>query len=201
MIGCVLLAGGKSSRMNSVDKTLLEIYGHSLLSIILNKLELDKNKIVLNTNREPEIFKQYKLNIIKDSLPHHQGPLAGILSGLEWFDKQNMDFEWIVSMPIDTPFFPKNLIRKLYDETIKKNKLIGVAKSNGRNHPVFSIWHISLKKPLIKALNSNIRKIDLFTKTYTPVEVEFKSSVDQFFNINTPEDLEIAKTMYKEGHL
>ena len=54
MIGCVLLAGGKSSRMNSVDKTLLEIYGHSLLSIILNKLELDKNKIVLNTNREPE---------------------------------------------------------------------------------------------------------------------------------------------------
>ncbi len=201
MIGCVLLAGGKSSRMNSVDKTLLEIYGHSLLSIILNKLELDKNKIVLNTNREPEIFKQYKLNIIKDSLPNHQGPLAGILSGLEWFDKQNMNFEWIVSIPIDTPFFPKNLIKKLYDETIKKNKLIGVAKSNGRNHPVFSIWHISMKNPLIKALNSNIRKIDLFTKTYTPVEVEFKSSVDQFFNINTPEDLEIAKTMYKEGHL
>ena len=83
----------------------------------------------------------------------------------------------------------------------KKNKLIGVAKSNGRNHPVFSIWHISTKKPLIKALNSNIRKIDLFTKTYAPVEVEFKSSIDQFFNINTPEDLEIAKTMYKEGHL
>ena len=201
MIGCVLLAGGKSSRMNSVDKTLIEIYGLSLLSIILNKLELDKKRIVLNTNREPEIFKQYQLNIIKDSFPNHQGPLAGILSGLEWFDNQNMNFEWMVSMPIDTPFFPKNLIRKLHEETIENNKLIGVAKSNGRNHPVFSIWHLSLKKPLIKALSSNIRKIDLFTKTYLPVEVEFKSSVDQFFNINTPEDLEVAKTMYKEGHL
>ena len=65
MIGCVLLAGGKSSRMNSVDKTLIEIYGLSLLSIILNKLELDKKRIVLNTNREPEIFKQYQLNINK----------------------------------------------------------------------------------------------------------------------------------------
>ena len=201
MIGCVLLAGGKSSRMNNVDKTLLEINNKTLLSIIINKLNFDKNNIVLNTNRDPKIFKEYKLNITKDSLENFQGPLAGILSGLEWFDSQDKNFEWMVSMPIDTPFFPNNLIEKLYKSVSKNNKLIGVAKSNGRNHPVFSIWHISIKKALIDALNNNIRKIDLFTKTYQPIEVEFTSSIDQFFNINTPEDLEIAKKIFEESKI
>ena len=161
MIGCVLLAGGKSSRMNNVDKTLIEINNKTLLSIIINKLNFDKNNIVLNTNRNPKIFAEYKLNITKDSLENFQGPLAGILSGLEWFDSQDKNFEWMVSMPIDTPFFPNNLIEKLYKSVSKNNKLIGVAKSNGRNHPVFSIWHISIKKALIDALNNNIRKICL----------------------------------------
>ena len=46
MIGCVLLAGGKSSRMNNVDKTLIEINNKTLLSIIINKLNFDKNNIV-----------------------------------------------------------------------------------------------------------------------------------------------------------
>ena len=112
MIGCVLLAGGKSSRMNNVDKTLIEINNKTLLSIIIDKLNFDKNNIVLNTNRNPKIFEEYKLNITKDSLENFQGPLAGILSGLEWFDSQDKNFEWMVSMPIDTPFFPNNLIEK-----------------------------------------------------------------------------------------
>ena len=54
---------------------------------------------------------------------------------------------------------------------------------------------------LIDALNNNIRKIDLFTKTYQPIEVEFTSSIDQFFNINTPEDLEIAKKIFEESKI
>ena len=120
MIGCVLLAGGKSSRMNNVDKTLIEINNKTLLSIIINKLNFDKNNIVLNTNRDPKIFEEYKLNVTKDSLENFQGPLAGILSGLEWFDSQDKNFEWMVSMPIDTPFFPNNLISEL----IRENEFI-----------------------------------------------------------------------------
>ena len=58
-----------------------------------------------------------------------------------------------------------------------------------------------IKKALIDALNNNIRKIDLFTKTYQPIEVEFTSSIDQFFNINTPEDLEIAKKIFEESKI
>ena len=46
MIGCVLLAGGKSSRMNGIDKALVRINNKTLLSIIINKLNFDKSNIV-----------------------------------------------------------------------------------------------------------------------------------------------------------
>ena len=37
MIGCVIMAGGKSSRMNGIDKALMEINEKTLLSIAINK--------------------------------------------------------------------------------------------------------------------------------------------------------------------
>ena len=114
MIGCVLLAGVKSSRMNGIDKALVKINNKTLLQLILDKLKIDNNKIVLNTNRDANNFKDYNLNIINDTIPNFQGPLAGILSGLEWFDEQDNDIEWVVSLPIDTPFFPEKLVGKLF---------------------------------------------------------------------------------------
>ena len=199
MIGCVIMAGGKSSRMNGIDKTLMEIKDHTLLSIVINKITHQTKYIVLNSNRDPSIFKNYNIKVIKDTISNHPGPLAGVLTGIEWFYKNNTNIKWVVSVPVDSPFFPNNLINKLYEAVIKSKKLIGVSSSNGRNHPVFSIWHISLMQPLQEALNSNIRKIDLFTKSYNPAVVDFSSSVDPFFNINTPEDLKIANDLFAKG--
>ena len=45
MIGCVLLAGGKSSRMNGIDKALVRINNKTLLQLILDKLKIDKSRI------------------------------------------------------------------------------------------------------------------------------------------------------------
>ena len=178
MIGCVLLAGGKSSRMNGIDKALVRINNKTLLQLILDKLKIDNNKIVLNTNRDANNFKDYNLNIINDTIPNFQGPLAGILSGLEWFDEQDNDIEWVVSLPIDTPFFPDNLVDKLFECVNKKYIYIYI---------------------YINSLKNNIRKIDIFTQKYTPVEVHFTSSFDQFFNVNTPDDLKLAEDMFSKG--
>ena len=57
MIGCVIMAGGKSSRMNSIDKTLMKINEQTLLSIVINKATHQTKYIVLNSNRDPSIFK------------------------------------------------------------------------------------------------------------------------------------------------
>ena len=199
MIGCVIMAGGKSSRMNSIDKTLMKINEQTLLSIAINKATHQTKYIVLNSNRDPSIFQNYNITVIKDTILNHPGPLAGVLTGIEWFYKNNKKIKWVVSVPVDSPFFPNNLIKRLYETVVKSKKLIGVSSSNGRNHPVFSIWHISLMQPLQEALNNNIRKIDLFTKSYNPAAVDFSSSVDPFFNINTPEDLKNANNLFTKG--
>ena len=57
MIGCVIMAGGKSSRMNGIDKALIEINEQTLLSIAINKSKDQTKYIVLNSNRDPSIFK------------------------------------------------------------------------------------------------------------------------------------------------
>ena len=201
MIGCVIMAGGKSSRMNGIDKALMEINEKTLLSIAINKATQQTKYIVLNSNRDPSIFKNYNITVIKDTISNHPGPLAGVLSGIEWFYKNNKKIKWVVSLPVDSPFFPNNLIKKLYETVVKSKKLIGVSSSKGRHHPVFSIWHISLMQPLQEALNNNIRKIDLFTKSYNPATVDFSSSVDPFFNINTPEDLKNANNLFTKGQI
>ena len=201
MIGCVIMAGGKSSRMNGIDKALMEINEKTLLSIAINKANQQTKYIVLNSNRDPSIFKNYNIKVIKDTISNQPGPLAGVLSGIEWFYKNNKKIKWVVSLPVDSPFFPNDLIKKLYDTVVKSKKLIGVSSSNGRKHPVFSIWHISLMQPLQEALNNNIRKIDLFTKSYNPATVDFSSSVDPFFNINTPEDLKNANNLFTKGQI
>ena len=201
MIGCVIMAGGKSSRMNGIDKALMEINEQTLLSIAIKKATQQTKYIVLNSNRDPSIFKNYSIKVIKDNISNHPGPLAGVLTGIEWFYKNNKKIKWVVSVPVDSPFFPNNIIKKLYETVVKSKKLIGVSSSNGRNHPVFSIWHISLMQPLQEALNNNIRKIDLFTKSYNPATVDFSSSVDPFFNINTPEDLKNANDLFTKGQI
>ena len=41
--------------------------------------------------------------------------------------------------------------------------------------------------------------MELFTKSYNPATVDFSSSVDPFFNINTPEDLKNASNLFIKG--
>ena len=59
MIGCVIMAGGKSSRMNGIDKALIKINDQTLLSIAIKKAKDQTKYIVLNSNRDPLIFKNY----------------------------------------------------------------------------------------------------------------------------------------------
>ena len=44
-----------------------------------------------------------------------------------------------------------------------------------------------------------IAQINKFTQKYTPVEAHFTSSFDQFFNVNTPDDLKLAEDMFSKG--
>ena len=191
------MAGGKSRRMGGQDKAFVLLNKKPMLSHVIDRLNKQTKNIVLNSNKNPEVFKSFKIKVMSDTVKDFPGPLAGVLSGMEWFNIENKKIKWVLSVPIDSPFFPLDLIKKLHFSLKNSNKLIAVAKSNKKIHPVFALWNMSLLNPIKNAINNDIRKIDLFTEPYQPQIVDFVSKIDPFFNINTPEDLKMAEKYFE----
>lgn len=195
----VVLSGGLSKRMGE-DKSEKKINGKSLIELVLKRSEEQVAKIIINSNKEKNLFLRlgYK-NIIKDCIDGNLGPLVGILSGLKWVEK-NSNNKWLVCFPVDSPFFPKNLVSKFLEES--KDYEILMAKSLGRVHPVFSMWKVNsnMAIELEKFLMNNQRKIDAFTKNFKTRVVNFPDiGYDPFFNVNTPDDLLKAETIYEKN--
>ena len=109
---------------------------------------------------------------------------------MKWLKKNN-NFTHLMSFPIDSPFFPNNLVSKFL---VYKDKYEIISANSERNHPVFSLWHLKLEEELEICIKNGTRKIDEFTRKKTKV-VKFKNfGYDPFFNINTEEDLSIAES-------
>ena len=189
----VILAGGLSKRMKGENKFFKKINNKTIIEHIILKASQQVTKLIINANINKSKFKKFDLDIIKDSVKGFKGPLAGILSAMQYGKKNN--FKWLVTLPCDAPFFPFDLVNKLLKNAEKKKCKIVIVKSNNRTHPVIGIWSISLKKSLSNTLvKENIKKIDLFIKKHNFSIVNFSyDKIDPFFNINSYRDLDKAK--------
>src|SRR6185369_11135051 len=108
---CCILAGGRGQRMGGKDKAFIRLAGKTLLDHVASRLALQARAIVLNANGEPSRFAAFGLPVIADGISGHAGPLAGILAGLEWAAAE--DASEMVSVAIDTPFLPRDLVTRL----------------------------------------------------------------------------------------
>tara|TARA_B100001123_G_scaffold80815_1_gene91951 strand:+ start:149 stop:769 length:621 start_codon:yes stop_codon:yes gene_type:complete len=189
----VILAGGLSRRMNKENKFLKKFNKKTLIEIIVDKAIKQVPNIIINANISKSYFKKIKLEVVKDSIGGFKGPLAGILTGMEYGKKKN--YKWLITFPCDAPFFPINLVKKFLLKLKNSRYKIVIVKSNNRIHPVFGIWSISLKDSLVKAMKKdNIRKIDLFIKKHEYAILNFNyNKIDPFFNINNLSDLKKAR--------
>ena len=202
-IAGVILSGGRSSRMGGGDKTLLSLGGKPLLTRAIERLAPQSGALAINANSNIEEFSEFGFPVIQDSLPGRQGPLAGILAGLDWAAGSGLDH--IVSVAGDTPFFPANLVEKLYVEALKEGAAIAIAATRPRDiplarHPTFGLWPVALKEDLRSSLLSGTRKIVAWADRHGTVAVEFEiPGFDPFFNINTPEDMSMAERIAEES--
>jgi len=89
MISGIILAGGKNSRMNGVDKAFLKINSKA---IILRTLDIFKDIfeeiwIITNTTERYRFLKSEKVFVVPD-LIKNKGPLAGIYTGLKYMTNE-----------------------------------------------------------------------------------------------------------------
>ncbi|MEO5322652.1 molybdenum cofactor guanylyltransferase MobA [Mesorhizobium sp. CC13] len=198
-IAGLILAGGRSTRMGGTDKTLLVLGGRPMIARVLDRLQRQASPMAINTNGDPSAFAHFGVDVIADTIAGHQGPLAGILAGMEWAANRSTGTH-LLSVAGDTPFFPGDLAARLAHGGSADR--IAAAASNGRVHPTFALWPVSLRRTLAEFLESgNTRRVMTFMEQAGMDVVEFQSEepgiapLDPFFNINTPEDLAEAERL------
>ncbi len=193
----MILLGGKNSRMG-MPKWRLSLGKQSILEHIISRLGNSSPSIVLNGNQEE--LKAYTYPIIPDTIGDFQGPLAGLLSGLEYAKKVGKS--WVITCPCDTPFLPLDFVTRLINNIGPKAEC-AIASSYGKNHPVCGLWSIDLIAPLKHTLlNSHRRSIGWWATQLTPTPsiIDFSDvgDTDPFMNINTQADWARAIELYDQ---
>ena len=197
----LLLAGGQSRRMGGGDKCLMELGGQTLLRRLIATAAPQVGPLVLNTNSDPALFRDYGLPIAPDVVDGYAGPLAGVLTGLEWAVANAPHCDWVASFASDAPFAPTDLVSRMRTALEREDSDMACASSAGRDHPVFALWPVRLAAELRAAVvTEGVRKVDTWTARYTLARAEFGTAGgDPFFNINRPEDLAAAEVLLADG--
>lgn len=193
----VLLAGGLSRRMGGDDKMLRRVGERTILGRVIDRIAPQVGALVLNANGDPARFAEYGLPVVPDSIQGHAGPLAGVLTGMEWAAAHAAESPWIVTVPTDAPFLPRDLVAQMLEAVTGQGADMACAASGGRAHPVCGLWPVRLAGELRRAmLEEDIRKVDRWTSRYQLVQVDWATEpVDPFFNANTPGDLAEAERL------
>lgn len=183
----LILAGGRGSRMGSVDKGLQTFRGAPMALHVMMRLRPQVGELMINANQNLGPYEAFGVPVWPDDMQGFAGPLAGLQTGLA-----RCETEYLVSAPCDSPFLPHDLVRRLGEGLLEQNADLAVAVTGAGEkrqvHPVFCLAKTSLLTHLSDYLRAGGRKIDAWYATLPVAEVDFPDE-DAFRNINTLEEL------------
>jgi len=188
----VVLAGGQARRMNFQDKGLQLFCGKPLISYSLNALRGLVDEIVINANRNQELYENFGFRVIGDLTPDFSGALAGILAVMT---KTTADL--LLVIPCDAPFISTLQLQHLLDEHQKNAAEITVACTGEQIHGVFLVVNTHLKTHLENYLAAGNHKMQLWFEARKTHFVDF-SGQHGFENLNTLEELAHAERVFLE---
>ncbi|MBB4533887.1 molybdenum cofactor guanylyltransferase MobA [Rhizobium etli] len=187
-IAGIVLAGGRSLRMGR-DKANVMLGAESLLHHVLSRLSQQVVSIAVNADAAAE-----DVPVVPDRFPGRAGPLAGIHAAM-LYAAGLPAVTHVVTVSVDCPFFPADLVARLA-AALERPSQIAIAASEGRSHPVFGLWPVTLAADLEAWIATDEkRRVRDFLSRHDVTEVAFPlhptraSLLDPFFNINTPDDL------------
>jgi len=186
-VTAVILAGGLARRMGNVDKGLQLLEGSPLIGWVLQRLAPQVGEVLINANRNRDVYAAFGHRVVEDRIDGFAGPLAGMHAGLS-----EAAHELIVFVPCDTPLLPQDLVARLMDPLRNERVDLSVAKTGTQPHPVICLVRKRLLPHLTAYLDGGGRKVDRWYSTLNVTEVAFDDEPHAFRNINTPEELRAA---------
>lgn len=177
-ISAIILAGGKSTRMNG-NKALLPVCGLPLIEKIAKEINPYFGEVLIGVqSRQPFDFLSYRV-VIDEKL--NSGPLMGILSCLR-ASRNKINFVIACDIPeINFPFLEKMIsFAKNYD-------IVVPFSGENKYEPLFALYNKILIPAIEGLLDQNLKKISrLFPKCrtkYLPMQ-----NNGWFYNLNTMEN-------------
>ncbi len=188
----LILAGGRGTRMGTVDKGLQLFRDAPMALHVLMRLSPQVGYIMINANQNIAPYEGFGVPVWQDEIQGFAGPLAGLQTGLI-----HCETDYLVTSPCDSPFLPKDLVERLADGLEQNNADIAVAVTGEgatrQAHPVFCLVKASLLPHLTLYLQEGGRKFDKWYSSLAVAEVHFDDE-DAFRNINTLDDLRKYET-------
>ncbi len=179
---CVIIAGGKSSRMGS-PKGLLVLDGYTFTDRLIYSAQLFDN-LYISANM-PE-YGCFGCKLIPD-IHTDRGPLGALHACLQTTEKDMVFF-----MPCDSPFITEKTILEFFSKADTAADC-SIARCDGRVYPTIGLYRKSAL-PVIQwhIQQDKLRLISLFEKLdchYVDI-----NNADELKNINTKEEYAILST-------
>jgi molybdopterin-guanine dinucleotide biosynthesis protein A len=186
-----ILAGGRGSRLGGVDKAALDLNGQPLLEHVLTALAPLAREIVVVAN-DDRLTGDSRLRVIRDPEPH-AGVLPALLAAL---DTATSDLMLLVAC--DMPFVNRALVERLIE--LASDHDVVMPKVDGYEQPMHAIYRVEPTRAAVRAaLERGDRRMISFladVRTRSVEEAEIRSldpELRSFFNVNTPDDLALAR--------
>lgn len=180
----VALAGGRAQRMNGADKGLLPLGGRPLVCHVLAALQEVAGTVLINANRNVELYRAFGPSVIPDHDDSFQGPLAGILSAM-----RAAGTPYLLSVPCDNPLLTGPLLRRLVDALLDSTSEIAVASDGHRLHPLVLLAETALADDLDDFLAGGERRVESWIRRRRWVSADYSDCPEVLANINTPGEL------------
>lgn len=180
--------------MGGRDKAFVELAGRPLIDHVAASIRAQVSALAISANGDPARFCGLGCPVLPDATGGGQGPLAGILAGLDWAHARGADA--LATAAVDTPFPPPDVVVRLAKAGAGTARGLAVAASGGRLHPTFGLWPVALRADVAAALAAGELRLGKLAQDLGAARVAFDAGPpDPFFNINTPEDLARAEAV------
>ena len=171
------------------EKPLLPFAGGTLLEAVIARVRPQVDMLALNLRGDAQV--KTDLPILTDTIADKPGPLAGIVTALEWA-KAQPGVEWLATFPCDTPFLPLNLVASLRAAATGSAPV--VAHDGTATQNLCALWPLSCVNHLRDGLlTRGLRRLGEAQRELGTIVCSVPAPPYGFFNINTPEDLAEAE--------
>ena len=182
-ISCIILAGGKSSRMGT-DKGLMDFNGKAMIVHVIELVRKYFSEVMIISNNNS--YEKFDIPVYPDAY-NGSGPVVGIMTGLAMSTTP-----WNFIVACDLPFLNHGILELLINNTNGYDAVVPFHHENPE--PMCAMYNKSCIPAFSKNIESGIYKIQEafphFNVNFIPVPEDLFNGTNPFINLNSKEDME-----------